>query len=225
MRIPSALILAAALALPLPALAQAPPTLSVTGTGTVEAVPDLATLTIGVTTSRETAAAALAANNTALQAVLDRLTAAGIAARDMQTSNLSLHPDWSGQDGAAPAISGYVASNLLTVRVRALEGLGTILDAAVADGANTLHGLGFGLADPEPALNAARREAVADARARAELLAGAAGVTLGRILSISEGGPSLDQMPVFRAEASGVPVAQGELGLTANVTLVFELVE
>ena len=232
MRILSALMLTASLALPLPALAQEamPPMITVTGTGTVEAVPDIATLSIGVTTQGETAAEALSANSAALDAVMARLTAAGIEARDMQTSNLSLNPNWTGYDSSSvsgPTIAGYVATNMLTIRVRALDGLGAVLDAAVADGANTLNGLTFGLADPEPVLNAARQEAVADARARAELLATAAGVKLGRVLSISEGSAPMDPVPMFRAEASAapVPVAGGELGLSANVTIFYQIVE
>jgi uncharacterized protein len=225
----SALVLAAGLALPLPALAQEEmrPMITVTGVGTVEATPDIATLTIGVTTQGATAAEALSANTAALEAVMARLTSAGIEARDMQTSNLSLNPNWTGYDTSTPTISGYVAANMLTIRVRQLDGLGTVLDAAVADGANTLNGLVFGLADPEPVLNDARQEAVADARAKAQLLASAAGVTLGRVVSISEGYAPAEPVPMFRQDASAaaVPVAGGELGLTANVTMFYEIAE
>ena len=225
-----ALFLAATLALPLagPALAETPvPMITVTGEGVTEATPDLATLVIGVTTQGKTAAEAMGANSTALTAVLTRLTAAGIAPRDLQTSNLSLNPNWTGYDTSTPTISGYVASNMLTVRVRALDNLGAVLDAAVADGANTLNGLTFGLADPAPAMNEARKEAVADARARAELLATAAGVKLGKILSISEAQAMMAPMPMFKAEAdaASVPVAGGELGLTASVTVLYEIMQ
>jgi len=227
----AALLLTAAV-LPLPAFAQdaVSPMITVTGTGTVEATPDIATLTIGVTTQGETAADALSANSAALDAVMARLASAGVEARDMQTSNLSLNPNWTGYDSTSvtgPTIAGYVANNMLTVRVRQLDGLGTVLDAAVADGANTLNGLSFGLADPEPVLNEARKEAVADARARAELLAVAAGVKLGKVVSISETAALTDPIPMFRAEASAapVPVAGGELGLSANVTIFYEITE
>ncbi|MDM7933454.1 SIMPL domain-containing protein [Tabrizicola sp.] len=229
MRVLSAVLLSAALALPLPAMAEdaMPPMITVTGTGAVEAAPDIATLTIGVTTQGDTAADALGANTVALEAVMARLTSAGIEPRDIQTSNLSLNPNWTGYENNKPTISGYVANNMLTIRVRQLDGLGTVLDAAVADGANTLNGLSFGLADPDPVLNEARREAVADARARAELLASAAGVKLGRIISISEAGFASDPVPMFRAEvaAAPVPVAAGELGMSANVTIFYEIVE
>lgn len=232
MRAITALLLTASLALPLPAFADdnLPPMITVTGTGTVEAAPDIATLSIGVTTQGETAAEALSANSAALDAVMARLTAAGIAAPDMQTSNLSLNPNWTGYESSSvsgPTISGYVASNILTIRLRQLDGLGAVLDAAVADGANTLNGLTFGLADPKPALDEARKEAVADARARAELLAAAAGVKLGRVISISEGVVPTDPAPMFRAEASAapVPVAGGEVGLSASVTIFYQIVE
>jgi uncharacterized protein len=232
MRVISALMMSAALALPVAAPVFAEdamaPMITVTGEGVVEATPDVATLSIGVTTQGATAAEALTANSAAMDAVVARLTAAGIEGRDMQTSNLSLGPDYSRYDsstGVPP--STYVASNMLTVRVRALDTLGKVLDAAVTDGANTLNGLTFGLADPAPVLNEARKEAVADARAKAELLAAAAGVKLGRVVSISEAAVGAEPMPMFRADASAgkVPVQGGELGLSANVTIFYEIVE
>jgi uncharacterized protein YggE len=229
MRLIQALTLSAAMALPLagPALAETTvSTITVTGTGTVQAPPDLATLMIGVTTQGETAAVALSANSEAVASVTARLTASGIEARDMQTSNLSINPNWTSFDsGASPTISGYVATNLLTIRVRDLGGLGTVLDAAVADGANTLNGLTFGMAKPEPALNDARIAAVADARAKAELLVTAAGMKLGRIVTITEGGAWADPAPMFRESAAAVPVQGGELAMTANVTIQYEMTE
>ena len=231
MRVLSALILSTALALPIaaPALADGDVTrtISVTGTGTVEAAPDMATLMIGVTTQGATAAEALAENSKATEAVIARLTASGAEARDMQTSNLSINPSWTGYDTSTPTISGYVASNMLTVRVRALDTTGAILDAAVADGANTLNGMTFGLADPEPAYNEARKEAVADARAKAELLAMAAGVKLGQVVSISDAGAMTDPAPMYRdaVAAAPVPVQGGELGLIANVAVTWQIAE
>lgn len=229
MRLIQALTLSAALALPLagPVLAEgAVPTITVTGTGTIQAAPDLATLMIGVTTQGETAAVALSANSEAVAAVTARLTASGIEARDMQTSNLSINPNWTSFDsGAAPTISGYVATNLLTIRVRDLGGLGAVLDAAVADGANTLNGLTFGMAKPEPALNEARKAAVADARARAELLVAAAGMKLGRVVTITEGGAWTDPAPMFRDSVAAAPVQGGEVAMTASVTIQYEMAE
>jgi uncharacterized protein YggE len=230
MRVLSALILSTALALPLANVARAEEpvrSISVTGTGTVEAAPDMATLMIGVTTQAATAAEALAGNSKATDAVIARLTASGVEARDMQTSNLSINPNWTGYDSSTPTISGYVASNMLTVRVRALDTTGAVLDAAVADGANTLNGMTFGLADPEPAYKEARKEAVADARDKAELLATAAGVKLGQVLSITDAGAMTDPAPMYRdaVAASPVPVVGGELGLVANVSVTWEIAE
>lgn len=230
MRALSILILSTALALPIaaPALADdALRSISVTGTGTIQAAPDMATLMIGVTTQGTTAAEALAENSKATEAVIARLTASGVEAGDMQTSNLSINPNWTGYDSSSPTISGYVASNMLTVRVRALDTTGAILDAAVADGANTLNGMTFGLADPEPAYNDARKKAVADARAKAELLAMAAGVKLGDIQSISDAGAMTDPAPMYRdaVSASPAPVVGGELGMVANVSITWEIAD
>lgn len=202
--------------------------ITVTGTGTVQVVPDLATVSLGVTTEGPSASDAMAANSKALAAVMARLKAAGIAERDMQTSNLSLNPNWVNYDnGTAPQIQGYVASNMLTVQVRDLAAIGGVLDAVVADGANTLNGLSFGLADPRPKEDEARKAAVADAVARARLLAEAAGAHLGAIVSITEGGFTPGPMPMFAkaAESAAVPVAAGEVEVSASVTMVFDIAQ
>lgn len=203
--------------------------ITVTGEGVVDGIPDIATLSLGVTTMGETAAAAMASNTEALTAVMARLKAAGIADRDMQTTNLSINPNWTGYDnGARQRIDGYTASNQLTVRIRELEGLGAVLDAAIQDGANTLNGLSFGLSEPRPAMDAARKAAVEDARARATLLVEAAGASLGPIVSITEGGGYMPPQPMFRqsADSAGaVPVAAGEVATTASVTIVFEIAQ
>lgn len=228
MRVLNALMLSAALALPFSAPAFAEALVTVTGEATVEATPDMATISLGVTTEGQTAAEAMTANSKALQAVVERLKAAGIEDRDLQTSNLSLNPNWVGYDsGSTPKIAGYVASNMLNVRVRALDGLGSVLDASIADGANTLNGISFELAQPRPALDEARKAAVADARARAALLIEAAGGTLGKIVSITENSGYGSPMPMFKSDAAAalVPVAAGQIGLSASVTISFEIAE
>ena len=222
--IPCAVV--AALLWPLAAVAEGSGTLTVTGMATVNAVPDQATLSLGVTTTGETAAAAMAANNDAASAVIARLIAAKVADRDMQTTGLSLNPNWvMNADGTAQVIQGYIASSMLTVRIAALETAGSVLDAAVTDGANTLNGLTFGLANPRPIEDDARKAAVADALARAQVLALAAGETLGPIVSITEGGGGQQPMPMlFKAAAdSAVPLAAGEVGVSAEVTIVWQL--
>ncbi|MGL5008403.1 MAG: SIMPL domain-containing protein [Paracoccaceae bacterium] len=208
------------------AMADTARTITVTGEGIVETAPDQATISLGVTTNAETAVAALAANSEAMAKVMEQLKAAGVDAADLQTANLSLNPNWSGYDSSSnPEIAGYVASNLLNVRVRDLDDLGTILDAAVTDGANTMNGITFGLSEPNPVMNEARTRAVADATSRAGILAMAAGATLGPIVSITEGGTFPGPAPMFRAEASAVPIASGELAMTASVTVTFEIAE
>lgn len=228
MRLLKTLLLSATLALPLaqPIWAGAG-VITVTGEATVEAVPDMATISLGVTTMGDTAAAAMAANTTALTAVMARLKAAGIDDRDLQTSNLSLNPNWTSDGNGNSKISGYMASNQLSVRVRALDSLGGVLDAVISDGANTLNGITFDVSAPRPAQDAARKAAVEDAKARAALLVEAAGGKLGKIVSITEGAGFSGPMPMFRTEAamSAVPVAAGQIGMTSSVTISFEIAE
>ena len=219
------LALTTAALLPLPALA-ATGTLTVTGSATINVVPDLATITLGVTTTGDTAASAMAANNEAVSGVIAKLIAAHVADRDMQTSSLSINPNWvANANNTGQVINGYIASNMLTVRIKALETTGAVLDAAITDGANTLNGLTFGLQDQRPTEDEARKAAVVDALARAKVLADAAGAKLGDIQSINEGGASQPgPMPMFKTmDAASVPVAAGEIGISASVTIVWAL--
>jgi len=204
-----------------------PATITVTGEGQVAAAPDMAMISVGVTSQAATASAALLETSTATARVLGRLKAAGIEARDLQTQGLSLSPMWQQRNDQinAPKISGYVASNTIRVRQRELSKLGDTLDSTVGQGANQFNGLSFGLQDPRPTTDAARREAVKDALSRANLYAAAAGVELGQILSISE--PSNNAVPEMAlarfAASDGVPIAEGELMVTASVTIVFAI--
>jgi uncharacterized protein YggE len=208
------------------------PTISVTGEGRAEAVPDMASIRIGITAQAATAAEALAQSSAAVSDTLDRLDAAGIEARDRQTTGLSLQPDWDyGREGnTPPRIIGYTAQNGVTVRVRDLAMLGGLLDAVVSGGANRLDGLSFTVADPAPLLDEARRRAVADARRRATLYAEAAGVTLGAVLAISDGPGASAAMPMLRSEMAmmsdaAVPIAEGEVELSARVQIVYAIAE
>ena len=225
MRLVAVLCLALTLAAPLSA--EEPGRLSVTGEGRVERVPDMATLSLGVTHEADSAVEAMAEVSDDMAAVLDRLRAAGLAERDLQTADLSVSPVWSGYDsGERRRITGFRASNMLTVRMRGLDALGKTLDAALGDGANDFQGLSFGLQEPGPAEDAARRAAVADAIRKAALYAEAAGLSLGPVVSISEGGAQMP--PQFRMEAAkaasgGVPVAPGEISVSASVTMVFAI--
>jgi len=224
---------------PIAAIAPAPPMgpgarhrfITVEGLGEVARTPDMATLSAGVVTDAPTAAEALAKNNAAMQQLLALAKELGIEDRDVQTANLSVTPQYppynaQGAQGR-PQIVGYQVSNQVSLRVRDLARLGQVLDGLVQRGANQLYGVTFTLADPNPAAAEARDAAVADARAKAERLARAAGVTLGPVLSIADGGARLPQpMPMARAvmaEAASVPVATGELTLREQLRVTFEL--
>lgn len=207
-----------------------PRTITVTGMGEVTAAPDMATVTLGVEVGAKTAQDAMAAVNTGTNAIFSVLTAAGIEARDMQTSGLSLNPVWSDYSpvNRTRRIEAFSASNMVTVRVRDLEGLGPVLDAVLAQGANSFRGLIFGMQNPNPLMDEARKDAVQNARHKAELLAEAAGVTLGQVMTISEHGGQRSQ-PVMMMEAArmsaDMAIAEGEVGLNASVSIVYELSE
>jgi uncharacterized protein YggE len=215
------------LALPMGVQAQDAPRLVVEGRGEVAVVPDMATVTVTVLREAEAAEAAMSAASEAASAVLGRIEAAGVDARDVQTGQVDLQPVWDHSDRQdRPRVTGYAARNVLTVRVRDLGALGGLLDAVVSDGANMLDGLSFGLNEPRPVEDEARRAAFADAMAKATLYAEAAGMTLGPILSLSEGdamprpGPT---MMMEAAQARSVPIAPGEVTQTITVTLEVEL--
>lgn len=196
---------------------------SVTGRGEVTAPPDMAVIRLGVVEEAGTARAAVQAANDAAAAVLARLRALGVAQRDIQTSELRLAPVRAAapEDGGR-RITGFAASNAVTVRLRDLAALGAALDAVVGEGANRFDGLRFTVADPGPLMEEARRAAVADAMARAETLAEAAGVTLGPVVSIEErggGAPRPMMMEAARSGAGGVPVAPGEIEITVEVAM------
>lgn len=212
----------------LPASAQDAARLSVVGQGQVAAVPDMATISLGVTTQARNAAQALAENSASIAEVLKIVAAAGIEPKDVQTSGLSLSPLWNNRSSSSnsPAtIVGFSVQNHVTIRVRELTGLGGLLDQVTGSGANQFHSLQFGLQDAGPATDNARELAVADAIRKAELYANAAGLLLGPVLELSEqtgGGPR----PVMMREmamSADVPIAEGEVTQTASVTMVFAL--
>jgi uncharacterized protein YggE len=211
-----------------PAWAEAKMTVS--GIGEVAAAPDMATISLGVTTEGMEAAEAMRRNSEAMTAVLAAVAAAGVAERDVQTSALSVSPRWEPPrpNETAPRVSGFVATNIVTVRVRDLDALGGVLDAVLGEGANTLNGLSFGVADDTALRDAARQAAVADAARKARVLAEAAGVTLGPVTEIVEGGGFGGPFPTARmdmAMAEAVPVAPGELSLQATVTMTWTIGE
>lgn len=210
--------------------ADAPPrTLAVSGSGEVKAAPDQAQLSTGVVTQGRNASDALKANARAMNAVFDTLKAAGIAEKNIQTSNFSVSPRYSeAKPGAAQHIVGYDVSNTVTVLVDKLDKVGPTIDALVAAGSNQIDGPSFSIADPDPLLAKAREAAVKDAMARAETLAHAAGVSLGPITSISENGGYSPPQPMYRMAMSAnaappTPVAGGEQSVSASVSITWEI--
>jgi uncharacterized protein YggE len=219
-------LLAALVLMPLAAPAQDATRLTVQGVGEVAATPDMATVTVAVTREAETAAEALGALSEATDAVLTRVAAEGVAPADVQTGRLMLEPRWEQrEDRQAPRIVGYVAVTTLDIRARDLNALGGLLDAVVADGANGLEGLRFGLTEPRAGEDDARRAAFADAMAKARLYAEAAGLEVGPILSLVEGGAAFPPPgPLMQMEAArAMPIAPGELMQAVTVTLTVEL--
>ncbi len=205
-----------------------PATISVTGEGVVAVAPDMATVTVGVVTQAEDAASALAANNEAMAALNDVLDRFNIEERDRRTSNFNISPRYERRpnDGRQPRITSYEVSNNVSIRYREIDKLGNLLDAVVKSGSNRIGGLLFGNSDEEAHRDEARKLAVADARHRAELYATAAGVALGKVLSITEAGAPQPR-PMLRgammAEAAAVPIATGENEIRAVVQVIFEL--
>lgn len=248
------------------ASAQTPPThhiapigpdsalLSLTAEGQSRRTPDLAVFSAGVVTQADSASEALAENSRRMERVVAALRSAGIAERDIQTSQISLQPRYSNPELEAqlrsrrsgepyvppaqpesPRIIGYEAHNNVQVRVRRLERMGRIIDTLIENGANQVNGPSFTLDEPDAALDEARTEAVANARERAEHYARAAGMRVARILSISEGGGYYPvQNIVVTGRSAGfaapppppppAPVMPGELTLGVNVSVQFELV-
>jgi uncharacterized protein len=213
------LALAAGVLLAAPAWADSlPPAISVTGEATVSVPPDLAEVEAGVTSDAKTAREASETNNATMGKLLQALKAAGIDARDIQTSRLSLQPQNAPNRAGSAAITGYRASNRVTVRLRDVSKLAGTIDMLVGAGANDIGGINFMVSQASKLLDDAR----ADARRKAEIYAKAAGVALGSPLAISEEG-SPGPMPfrkMMGGMAAATPVAQGEetLSVTVNVS-------
>lgn len=207
-------------------------TISVSGEGTATSPPDMATIDTGVVTQAPDASAALTANNQALEKLMQVLKEYQIAAKDIQTSNFNVNPEYRrGPRGQQDVeIAGYRVTNQVRVHVRNLPELGQVLDALVKAGSNQISGISFGIDDPEGVMTQARNRAVANARSRAELYAQAAGVGVGRVIAISEQGiqmprPQYLQRGMAAEAMASVPVATGEQEVRANVTMVFELTD
>ncbi|HMP62256.1 MAG TPA: SIMPL domain-containing protein [Phenylobacterium sp.] len=206
-------------------------TLNLSAMGEVDVAPDMAIISLGVQTEAATAQEAMQANARQMTQVMAALRRAGIAERDIQTSNLNLSAQYDYQQNEPPRLRGYQASNQVTIKVRDLSRLGAAVDATVSAGANQVNGISFGLNDPAAARNAARQAAVADLRAKAELYAQATGYRVGRLVSLSEGAsysppmPPMPMMAMARAESfkDSTPVSAGEMTVRVDINALYEL--
>ena len=196
--------------------------ITVSGVGVVRAVPDRAEISFGVVTQGRTATQALAANDTAIRRVVAALRTAGIAAADIQTQSFSLSPRET-QEGQE--IQGYTAQNTVSVRLRELARAGAVVDAAVGAGANQVYGPSLSRSNARELYRDALRAAVADARSKADVLAAAAGVSLGRVAGVEEGGGG--SAPVASPAADGrasAPIEPGTQEIQATVVVTFAAV-
>lgn len=204
------------------------PTVSVTGEASISVPPDLAQIDSGVTTEAKTAREASEANNKAMAGVLQALKNAGLAEKDIQTSRLSLSPQSTpGRNPNAPfQITGYRASNRVTVTIRDITKVADTIDVLVGAGANEISGISFAVSKASKLLDDARAEAIADARRKAEIYAKAANISLGAPISISEEtapSPAPYRKMAVRMDAAAAPVAQGEETLRVSVSVSYEL--
>jgi uncharacterized protein YggE len=196
---------------------------TVTGEATVAVAPDMAVIRVGVTSVGKTAREASDTNAKQMTAVLAAIKDAGIGARDIQTSRLSLQPQYDPNRSGTARLLGFQATNQITVNIRDIDKLAGIIDQAIAAGANEMSGLEFVVSEQSKLLDQARDDAVADARRKAERYAKAAGVKLGAVTSISEEGSAPQPRLIQAMRAGAAPVAPGEQTLRAVVTVSYEL--
>jgi len=221
---------AAALAQPMAIQAISGTRLDVVATGEVNRVPDIALISAGVVTRAATATMALSQNAQQMARVVAALRRAGVAERDIQTSSINLNPEYRYVENQTPVLTGYQASNQVSVRFRNIAESGAILDALVAQGANQINGPSLTIDKPETALDEARRDAIAKARARAELYAQATGKRVGRMLSISEGGGGPRPYEIMQtgrmmaqAASADTKIEPGEQTLSVTINVSYEL--
>jgi uncharacterized protein YggE len=199
-------------------------TVTVTGAATISVAPDTSIIRIGVTSQGKTAHEASVANAKRMSAVLATIKDAGIADKDVRTSRLSLQPQYDPNKAGAARLLGFQVTNQVTVKIRDIDTLPSILDRAIAAGANEMSGIEFLVSSQSKLLDQVRDEAIADAHRKAEIYAHAAGVKVGHVVSITEGGGGAPRPVAMQAmRASAVPVAPGEQTLRAQVTVSYEL--
>jgi uncharacterized protein YggE len=202
-----------------------PRSVTVVGRGEIKARPDTAIIHIGVDTEAKTAREALAQNNTEAAAVQKKLADLGIDAKDIQTSGFNIYPVY-GTDGRQ--LTGYRVNNSVTVKIRGVDKAGALLDQVVQAGANSIGGITFTVDSPRGFEDQAREQAMRDAKARADLLARAAGASVGEVLVITEnvGSPVMPiamERAVAQDAAAPVPVQPGEQTIAISVQVTYAL--
>lgn len=220
---PLLIALFACFAIATPAHADDPATLTLTGAGSVAVPPDHATLSVGVETRDQSASDALGQNSEETAEAIATLIEAGVAEADIQTSGFSVSPVYARSSSDGNGVDGYQVSNRVSATIRDLDKVGSVLDQLVRDGANRINGINFGVTDNGAALDQARALAVADARHRAEVYAKAAGVSLGKIVLMREGGDVSGPMPMMMEARSSVPIQAGSTQIGASVTITWEI--
>ena len=197
--------------------------MTVTGEATVAVAPDAAMIRIGVSSQDKTAREASDANAKQMTAVLAAIKSNNIAERDIQTSRLSLQPQYDPNKSGTARLTGFQATNQVTVRIRDIGNLAAVLDSAISAGANEMSGIEFIVSEQSKLLDRARDDAIADAHRKAERYAKAAGSRLGHVVAISEEGSSPPPRPMQALRAGAVPISPGEQTLRAAVTVSYEL--
>lgn len=202
-----------------------PPVLHLSAYGEVKGAPDLATISVGVQSLAPTAAQAMAQNRERMVKVMAMLMKQGLAARDIQTSSIDLNAQYSYNQNEPPKLTGYQASNALTIMVNDLPRLGPVLDAVVEAGVNQVNGISFGLKNGQGLEDAARLAAVKALKAKADLYAGATGHSGVRLVSLSEGGANPEPRPMVMmamakmgADSGSTPISGGELTVRIDVS-------
>ncbi|RYF92856.1 MAG: SIMPL domain-containing protein [Caulobacteraceae bacterium] len=207
-------------------------TLNLSAYGETRQAPDMATITLGVTTEAPSAAEAMRLNADRMTGVIASLKKAGVDPRDIQTSGLNLNPQYLYVENQPPKLTGYQASNTVTIVARDLKKLGSVVDASVNSGATNVGGISFGIEDSGASEDKARLDAVKAVQAKANLYAQSLGYRVARLVTFSESGGYAPQPPVVyasfaRAEKmdASTPVEAGQLKVRIDVSATFELVK
>jgi uncharacterized protein YggE len=205
-------------------------TITVTGTGEVKGVPDIARVELGAEAVRTSVAEARAAASEGAAKLIESLKANGVDAKDMQTSRVSIQPQHEYPPNEPPKLTGYLAQNTVRVSLRDLDAAGAVIDAAVAAAgdAGRLNGISFAFSNPDALAAEARRRAVAAALVNARTLAGAAGVKVGNVLTVDEAGagspqPRMYAMRMEAMNAKDTPIEAGESSVTASVVVRYAI--